>query len=70
VQHRTTLGRVLPVLGDKRVDELTPADVAGLVAKLAEMRKARESIRKSVTALAMVLDLAGVTRTRPAIAYR
>jgi integrase len=61
VQHRTALNRVLPVLGSMRVDELTPADVAGLVAELAEAGKARESIRKSVTALAMVLDFAKVT---------
>jgi integrase len=60
IQHRTALGRVLPVLGDRRVDTLTPADVAALVARLADDGKARESIRKSVTALAMVLDFAGV----------
>ena len=39
---------------------VTPADVAGLVACLAKKGKARESIRKSVTALAMVLDYAGI----------
>jgi integrase len=61
VQHRTALGRVLPVLGDRRIDSLAPADVADLVAKLVEDGKARESIRKSVTAVAMVLDFAGVT---------
>jgi integrase len=50
----------LVVLGDRRVDEITPADVAGLVAKLDGEGKARESIRKSVTGLAMVLDFHGV----------
>ncbi len=60
IQHRTALGRVLPLLGTRPVDTLTPADVAGLVAALAGEGKARESIRKSVTALAMVLDFAGV----------
>jgi integrase len=60
VQHRTALGRVLPELGAGRVDELTPADVATFVGKLAAAGYARESIRKSVTALAMVLDFAGV----------
>jgi hypothetical protein len=55
------VNRVLPLLGDRPVDGITPADVAGLVAKLAAEGKARESIRKSVTALAMVLDFAGVT---------
>jgi integrase len=61
VQHRTALGRVLPLLGDRRVDELTAGDVAELVGTLASADKARESIRKSVTALAMVLDFAGVS---------
>jgi integrase len=61
VQHRTALGRVLPVLGDRPIDQLTAADVVDLVAALDEDGKARESIRKSVTALAMVLDFAGVS---------
>lgn len=61
IQHRTALGRVLPVLGARRVDELTAADVAAFVAGLAEKGYARESIRKSVTALAMVLDHASVS---------
>lgn len=61
VQHRTALGRVLPILGDRRIDTLTVADVADLVAALDGEAKARESIRKSVTALAMVLDFHGVT---------
>jgi integrase len=61
VQHRTALNRVLPILGSRHVDQLAPADVADLVARLAEDGKARESIRKSVTALAMVLDHAGVS---------
>ena len=60
-QHRTALNRVLPVLGDRRIDALAPADVAELVRQLVEAGKARESIRKSVTALAMVLDFAGVS---------
>jgi integrase len=60
VQHRTALGRVLPVLGDRHSDAIAPADVAELVAKLVDEGKARESIRKSVTALAMVLDFAGI----------
>ena len=60
VQHRTALGRVLPTLGDRPVESIAVADVAELVAKLAAEGKARESIRKSVTALAMVLDFAGI----------
>jgi integrase len=61
VQHRTALGRLLPVLGDRPIDAIRPADVAALVAKLAEAGKARESIRKSVTALAMVLDFGEIS---------
>ncbi|MEP6813904.1 MAG: site-specific integrase, partial [Actinomycetota bacterium] len=60
-QHTTSLNHVRRLLGDRRVDELAPADVAGLVATLAAEGRARESIRKSVTALAMALDFAGVT---------
>ena len=60
VQHRTALGRALPMLGSRRLDDLTPHDVAALVTHLAEAGKARESIRKTVTALAMVLDHAGI----------
>lgn len=61
IQHTTALGRVLPVLGDRPVDQLTAADVADLVTAMHEAGKARESIRKSLTALAMVLDFAGVS---------
>jgi integrase len=61
VQHRTALNRVLPILGERPLDAIAPADVAGLVATLAGEGKARESIRKSVAALAMVLDFAGIT---------
>jgi len=60
IQHRTALGRVLPVLGDRPVDRIAAADVAELVARLHGEGKARESIRKSVTALAMVLDFGGI----------
>jgi integrase len=60
-QHRTALGRALPTLGDRRVDAIGAQDVADLVAELHEQGKARETIRKTVTALAMVFDHAGVT---------
>jgi integrase len=60
VGHRVQLGRVLPLLGARRVDEITPADVAEVVAALHEAGRKRETIRKSLTALAQVLDYAGV----------
>jgi integrase len=50
----------LPILGDRPIDRIIPADVADFISTLDADGKARESIRKSVTALAMVLDFAGV----------
>jgi integrase len=61
VQHRTALNRALPIIGAARIDEIGPQDVADLVAALHAEGKARESIRKTVTATAMVLDHAGIT---------
>jgi integrase len=58
--HRVALARVLPHLGGRRVDELDPADVAELVAKLAAAGYKRETIRKSRGYLASVLEYAGV----------
>lgn len=49
------------VLGGRPVDRIAPGDVADLVAAMHADGKARESIRKSVTALAMVLDFAGIS---------
>jgi integrase len=60
VGHRVQLDRVLPLLGFRRVDEITPADVAELVAALHEAGRKRETIRKSLGVLAQVLDFAGV----------
>jgi hypothetical protein len=61
VQHRTALNRALPIIGTVRIDAITPQQVADLVAALHTAGKARESIRKTVTALAMVLDHAGIS---------
>jgi integrase len=61
VQHRTALNRALPILGGHRVNTLKPQDIASLVAHLAGDGKAHESIRKTITALSMVFDYAGVT---------
>jgi DNA-binding transcriptional regulator GbsR (MarR family) len=59
VLHRVALGRVVPILGDQRVDEVTVDDVNRMVAELAKRRK-RETIRKSVKYLAAVLEDNGV----------
>jgi integrase len=61
VQHRTALNRALPLLGARRLDEIAPQEIAELVAALHADGKARESIRKTVTAAAMVFDHAGMS---------
>jgi integrase len=59
LQHRSAVGNMLPLIGNRPIDSLTVADVAELVAKLSETRK-RETVRKTLMALAMILDFAGV----------
>jgi integrase len=59
LQHRSAMRNLLAVLGSSRVDAITPTDVAELVAKLSETRK-RETVRKSLLVLGMVLDDAGI----------
>jgi integrase len=61
ITHRTNLGRILRVLGDKPVDSITAADVAQFVADLHGGGTARESIRKTLATLAMIFDFAAVT---------
>jgi hypothetical protein len=61
VLHRVALNRVLPTLGDLRVDEITVERVNALVTELAAGGSKRETIRKSVKYLAAVLDDHGVT---------
>jgi integrase len=60
LQHRSAVRMLLPVLGERRVDTITAADVADLVALLTANGKARETVRKSLLALAMILDHEGV----------
>jgi integrase len=61
VQHRTALNRALPIIGTRRINEITAHDIAALVAVLHGEGKARESIRKSLTATAMVMDFAAIS---------
>ena len=56
--HRVNLGRILPTLGERAVDSITADDVAELVVSLTGLK--RESIRKTVATLAMVLDHHGL----------
>jgi integrase len=61
LQHRSSV-RIMPAaLRARPVDTITAQDVADAVAALHAAGKKRETIRKAVTALAMVLDHAGIT---------
>jgi integrase len=57
--HRAAVSSIVPLIGDRDIDTLTPADVAELVATLSKTRK-RETVRKTLLALAMLLDYAGL----------
>jgi integrase len=57
--HRSAFVRIFkmrPELGDRRIDELTVDDAAGLIAALTTAGYKRETIRKTRAALAMTLD--------------
>jgi integrase len=54
--YRVNLERILPRLGDKTLDAITPATVTALIAELHEGGLKRESIRKTVSTLSQVLD--------------
>jgi integrase len=58
-RHGLELNRIDPLLGSRRVDALTPSDVAEFVAGLVGKGYARGTIRKTLQTLAMVLDDAG-----------
>jgi integrase len=60
-RHCLELARILPRLGDRRVEDLAPGDVSGFVATLVGEEYARGTIRKTLQTLAMVLDDAGVS---------
>jgi integrase len=60
IVHRTALNRALPVLGALRLDEITTDHVVDLVAGLVDKKKSRESIRKTITYTAAVLDEANI----------
>lgn len=56
--YRVNLERILPPLGDRAVDSLTVADVTDLVSQLGALK--RESLRKTLSTFAQVLDHAGI----------
>ena len=58
--YRVALGRLLPRLGDVPAAELEPSHVAGLVADLTAAGLRKQTTRKTVSVLAMILDHHGV----------
>jgi integrase len=68
--HRVALGRVTPILGSVRVDELTVDHANRLVAELHASGRKRETIKKSVKYLAAVLDENGRNLDNPARSKR
>jgi integrase len=58
--YGVNLGRILGKLAPIELEELAPADVAGLVSHLTGEGLARESIRKTLSTLAQVLDFSKV----------
>lgn len=59
--YKVALGRILPRLGDTPVDRLDAQTVADLVAELHAAGLRKQTIRKTTSVLAMVLDHARVT---------
>jgi integrase len=70
VLHRVAIGRVVPLVGKKSVDELNVDDVSAMVAELSRTGRKRETIRKSVRYLAAVLDENGRSVDNPARSKR
>ena len=60
IQHRSSLNVMLPLIGDRRLDDFAASDVADLVAELSKTRK-NETVRKMIVHLAMVFDSEGVS---------
>ncbi len=61
VQHRTAVERIFRVIAPTTpIDAITATDVSRMVTELSAAGAARETVRKSLTALAMTLDFAGV----------
>ena len=58
--YAVALGRLLPRWGTKPVEEITAQAVAGLVAELHADGLRKQTIRKTVSVLAMVLDHADI----------
>jgi integrase len=64
-RHALEVKRIRRLLGTRRVDELTPGDVAEFVATLTGEGYARGTLRKTLQTLAMVLDDTGLVAANP-----
>jgi integrase len=60
VFHRVSLDRLLPHLGDQRLDELAVADLNEAIARLSAAGRKPATIRKSIQTLATLLSDSGV----------
>ena len=60
--YTVNLSRIIPTLGARTASGIRPADVQELVAHLRARGLARESIRKTLSTFAQVLDFAELTR--------
>jgi integrase len=58
--YRVALGRLLPRLGDTSVDKIDAQSVADLVAELHAAKLKKQTIRKTISVLAMIVDHAGI----------
>jgi integrase len=65
-QNRTSVSRAILLIGDRRVHELTPQDIAAMVAHLHEAGVRKSYLRKILQATAMTLDYAGRHVENPA----
>jgi len=56
--YRVALARILPRIGDEPIEAIIPATVTDLVTSLGSLK--RESLRKTLSVLAMILDHEGI----------
>ena len=56
IQHEVALKRAMPILGNTRLDDITPDLIVSVVTALHEKKRKRETIQKTRGAIAMVLD--------------
>jgi integrase len=59
-QQRTSINRAINVLGTRRMDEITPHDIAAMIAALVEEGLKPSFVRKIVQATAMLFDHAEI----------